>query len=213
MSFLETPRFPLPVGWGASSHPRYNTNVLRLESGHEKRNQVWSYALNRYNVALGVRSEADLESLIEFFHAVAGRAHGFRFKDRWDYKSTDINSSPDAEDQAMSYIDGSQSNWQLTKTYTKGALSQTREIKKPVAGTVLVAVNGALQTQGSDYTIDTTTGIVEFSTGSIPDPVSDTVTAGYEFDVPCRFDTDEIPITLETYRAGSASVMVTEIRV
>lgn len=97
---------------------------------------------------------------------------------------------------------------QLTKVYASGAYSWTRTITKPVAGTVKVAKAGVLQTSG--FSVDTTTGIVTFTNA----PASGVaVTAGFEFDVPVRFDTDELPVVLDFERQGSiTSITMIEVR-
>jgi uncharacterized protein (TIGR02217 family) len=63
----------------------------------------------------------------------------------------------------------------------------------------------------SGVTIDTATGIVNFSTAHGSGVI---VTADFEFDVPARFDTDQMDLTIETYQLGSwGQVPVVEIRV
>ena len=78
--------------------------------------------------------------------------------------------------------------FQLVKRYGSGLRDHVRLISKPVAGSVVVAVNG---TPAANFTVDTTAGLVTFQAGSIPG-VGVEVTAGFEFDVPVRFDTDAL---------------------
>ncbi|PKP67590.1 MAG: TIGR02217 family protein, partial [Alphaproteobacteria bacterium HGW-Alphaproteobacteria-5] len=97
---------------------------------------------------------------------------------------------------------------QLVKAYTSGAQSWTRAITKPVAGTVRVALDGAEQLGG--WSIDATTGVVTFDTAPATGVA---VTAGFEFDVPVRFDTDTLDVTLDLERLGSiTSIPLLEIR-
>ena len=73
---------------------------------------------------------------------------------------------------------------------------------------MLIAANAVPLSSG--WTVDTTTGIVTFSA---PPAAGVVITAGFEFDVPVRFDTDELPITLDIERMGSiASIPLIEIR-
>ena len=85
-------------------------------------------------------------------------------------------------------------------------------ISKPVSGTVLVALDGVAQTETTDFIVDPTTGIVTFVPGR--EPASGVqVTVGFEFDVPVRFDTDELKIDLTTFEAGQIqNIPVVEIR-
>ena len=84
-----------------------------------------------------------------------------------------------------------------------------RLIRKPVVGTVLVAKNDVAAPTG--WTLDSTTGLITFTTAPAAGVV---VTAGYEFDVPVRFEKDELDISVDAFEAGSIpSVNVIEIRV
>jgi uncharacterized protein (TIGR02217 family) len=59
--------------------------------------------------------------------------------------------------------------------------------------------------------IRATTGIVTFTAGNFP-TTGQAVTAGFEFDVPVRFDTDELDVNLDYYLAGSAHVPLIELK-
>ena len=76
-----------------------------------------------------------------------------------------------------------------------------------VEGTVTVAVDGVLR---QDWTCDASTGLVTFATAPAANAV---VTAGFEFDVPVRFDTDRLDVTWDLDRLGSiASIPLVEVR-
>jgi uncharacterized protein (TIGR02217 family) len=64
--------------------------------------------------------------------------------------------------------------------------------------------------QASGWSVDVTTGIVTFTSA----PASGVaVTAGFEFDVPVRFDTDTLDVTLDIERLGSiTSIPLLEVR-
>jgi uncharacterized protein (TIGR02217 family) len=108
--------------------------------------------------------------------------------------------------------DGETPAFQLVKRYGAGDSAYARPITKPVAGTVLVAVDGVPQVAGTDFTLDTATGMVTFLAGHIP--VEDAeVTAGFEFDVPVRFDTDRLAIDLAAFAAGEIpDIPIVEVR-
>ena len=207
MTFLSTPRFPDNIGYGSQGGPSYDTSIVVVRSGHESRNVNWTYPRHQYDVAYGVRTIDDLEELIEFFHAVGGKAYGFRFKDWSDYKSCNTGVGTDETDQLIGTGDAIEDDFQLVKKYTKGSFTRTRIISKPVTGTVSIALNDVNQPSG--WTVDTTTGIVTFAS---PPGGSVTVKAGYEFDVPCRFDTDTLQVNLESYNTGTAQTPIIEIR-
>jgi len=213
MAFLETPRFPDDISYGSQGGPGYNTSMIVIKSGHESRNVNWSIARHEYDAAYGVQTMDNLEELIEYFHAVAGMGYGFRFKDWSDFKSCNTGSTPNFMDQVIGTGDAVEADFQLDKIYTKGAFSRTRVISKPVANTVLISINGLQKLEGDGtypWSVDTATGIVTFSSSVPPD--GEVVRAGYEFDVPCRFDTDKLSVNYEFYQAGSANVPLVEIR-
>lgn len=206
--FLETPRFPGCVSFGFTSEPRYLVSVVERASGAERRNRLWSRPLHTYTATLGPRVEADVQEALDFYHAVGGRAYGFRFKDAVDYKSCRVNETITSTDQPLVYDDtGSPVGWRLTKRYTFGSIYQDRPIYKPVQGTILIADNGTLKTETTHYTIDYTTGLVTL----LFSPVG-TLTWGGEFDVPVRFDS-EFPVEAQNYRIQSASFVLRELRV
>lgn len=209
MSFHEI-RFPLDIALGASGGPERRTEIVTLGSGREERNSPWAMSRRRFNAGLGLRKLDDIHALIAFFEARRGRLHGFRWRDRADWKSGAPSASVSARDQMLGVGDGERRAFQLVKTYLSGDASYTREITKPVAGSVLVEVSNAPMQESDDFIVDTGTGIVSFT---LPPAPGAAVMAGYEFDVPVRFDTDFLDINLAAFEAGSIpDIPVIEIR-
>lgn len=193
MSFVET-QFPTDISYGATGGPIFLTDVVATVSGHEQRNSKWSQSRAKYNVASGVKTESQWQALIAFFRARRGMAIGFRFKDWSDYK---------AENQPLKSLGGNE--YQLVKQYVSGAAVYERDITKPVAGTIKLYEDSILQ--ASAWSIDTATGIITTS-------LSGTLTADFEFDVPVRFDTDEMSISMDSFDAGNwGSIPLIEVRI
>lgn len=206
-------RFPTAISFGATGGPERRTDVVVLGSGHEERNQRWADSRRRYNAGYGLKSLDDLNAVIAFFEERRGRLHGFRWKDHADFRSCAPGSAPAATDQIIGTGDGSLAEFQLTKQYGSTYAPWVREIKKPVSGTVLIAVDGVAQEEGTDFSVDATTGVIVFKPTAIPGPGA-VITAGFEFDVPVRFDTDRLEISLDGFRHGSIpNIPVVEIRV
>lgn len=191
-------RFPTDISYGSAGGPEFSTEVIQLSSAHEKRNQNWLYPRERWNVAYGVREQAQLSALIIFFYARRGRAIGFRFKNHDDFEGAD---------EELGMGDGSTQTFQLVKNYISGGETLVRKITKPVDGTVTVYIDSVEQVSG--WSVDTTTGIVTFSSAPASGEV---IAADFEFDIPARFDTDHLPVNFSTYQARSADVPVLEIR-
>lgn len=125
--------------------------------------------------------------------------HGFRFKDFLDHQSASPKENITPTDQLLGTGDGSQTDFQLIKSYGDVAGSSQRAILRPVSGSVQLALNGVLQNEGGDYSLNESTGQISFSTA----PASGTaVSAGYEFDIPVRFDLDRLDIRLSEFEAG-----------
>ena len=207
MAFHEI-RFPDNISRGARGGPERRTQVVELASGDEERNASWANSRRRYDVAYGIRRADDLAAVVAFFEARYGRLHGFRFKDWADFKSCPPSQAPGATNQPIGTGNGSATLFQLSKRYTSGAQSWTRAITKPVGGTVTIALNGTPQASG--WSISTATGLVTFTTAPAAGVA---ITAGFEFDVPVRFDTDSLDVTLDLERLGSiTSIPLLEIR-
>lgn len=207
MAFHEV-RFPTSIALGSSGGPERKTEIVTLGSGFEERNAVWANSRRRYDVGYGVKALDDIHAAIVFFEARMGRLYGFRFKDFADFKSCAPNTTLAPTDQTIGAGNGTATGFQLVKLYASGAGSWTRNIIKPVTGTVRVALDGVEQMSG--WTVDTTTGVVTFTTAP---GAGVSVEAGFEFDVPVRFDTDALSINLESFRAGRIpAIPLVEIR-
>jgi uncharacterized protein (TIGR02217 family) len=211
MSFHEI-RFPTNVARGAHGGPERRTDVVVLGSGAEERNARWADSRRSYNAGYGVRTLDDLHAVIAFFEERRGKLHGFRWLDAADFKSCPPERNATMLDQMLGHGDGIHTRFELVKAYGTTFAPYTRRITKPVAGSVLVAVNGALSPAGN-HLVDTTTGAITFQPGHIP-PISAIITAGFQFDVPVRFDTDKLEINLTGFRSGAIpSIPLVEIRV
>lgn len=210
MSFHEI-RFPANLSFGSVGGPERRTEVVTLANGFEERNTPWEHSRRRYDAGIGMRSLDDVELLIAFFEARRGQLHAFRWKDWSDYKSGLPSADPAFTDQIIGWGDGVTTAFQLIKTYRSGLDTYERPIQKPVDGTVKLGLQGDPQIEGTQYSVDLTTGVVTFVTA--PEDGAE-VTAGYEFDVPVRFDTDRVHTSVASFQAGEApNVPVVEVRV
>ncbi len=204
-------RFPANLSFGSVGGPERRTEVVTLANGFEERNTPWEHSRRRYDAGIGMRSLDDVETLIAFFEARRGQLHGFRWKDWSDFKSSAPSVEPDYHDQIIGMGDGSRTEWQLIKTYRSGDQSYARPIQKPVAGTVTLGLQGDPLVEGVNFSYDANTGLITFVTA--PENGAE-VTAGFEFDVPVRFDTDRIHTSVSSFQAGNGpNVPVVEVRV
>lgn len=199
MSGFHDVRFPDAIARGATGGPGYDTTILTTIAGFERRNANWSQARGRWDVGSGLKRREDFAALIAFFRARQGRAYGFRFKDWTDFRG---------EAQVLGTGDGATKTFQLVKRYASGGVEVARRIQKPVAGTVAVQRDGVAIS--SSWSVDAATGTVTFATGPAPGAV---ISASFDFDVPVRFDTDQMDLSLDTYDRGSwPQIPIVEIR-
>ncbi len=199
--------FPLEPGFEAVGGPEFATQVVTLASGHEQRNMQWSQARLRYDAGLGIRSEEDLLRLLDFFRARRGRAFGFRFRDPLDWCTAGSLAAITPFDQLIGVGDGARLGFPLLRTYGPDGMADARRISRPVTGSLRISVGGLALESGWKLLPH---GMVQFD-----DPPGDgaEVRAGFAFDVPVRFATDRLDISLSGWRAGEPlSVPLVEVR-
>lgn len=207
-AFIEY-QFPPGISYGSSGGPEFNTTINTTKAGFETRQVNWTAARRKYNATYGIRNQADFDAVLALFHAVNGRATGFRFKDWSDFKSSGVSVAVGAADQTIGTGTGALATFQLVKKYTVLAQTFSRTIKKPVAGTVRISVDGVEKTITTQFTVDTTTGVVTFTAGNIP-ANGLLVKAGFEFDVPVRFDVDALSIVLSKPQLNQTDINLIE---
>ena len=198
MSFHDV-RFPAALSFGSTGGPERRTEIVTLANGYEERNSPWSQSRRRYDAGVAMRSLDDIEALLAFFEARQGQLYGFRWKDWSDYRSCLPSVDIAYTDQLLARGDGLTDAFQLTKDYRSGLEVARRVITKPVAGTVKIGVDGVAQREGVDFTVDLLSGIVTFAEAPVHQAE---VTAGFEFDVPVRFDTALLSMTQTAFEAG-----------
>lgn len=182
-------RLPEKFSRGAEGGPLFATDVVMTGGGHEQRNSKWAQPLGEWNIGHLIKSRQAMQELVEFFHLRAGRAYGFRFKWWLDYQATT---------QPLGTGDGALVDFQLRRVWSDAYRTQIKTIRKPVAGTVVVYLDGIAQSSG--WSVDMTTGVVTFGTAPA---VGVAVSADFEFDYPVRFDTDVQRAVFESIKAQS----------
>jgi len=88
MAFIESPRLLERVRLGYEAGPEFNTQVVTMDNGKEKRNQQWVNPRRRYSVPYSNITPAQYLEILAAFYAARGKANGFRFKDWLDYTAT-----------------------------------------------------------------------------------------------------------------------------
>jgi uncharacterized protein (TIGR02217 family) len=194
MAFHDT-RFPDSIAQGAQITPGFSTAVIMSSGGQEQRVGNWSLPRRRYNVGTGLKRRTDTATLLAFFLARAGRLHGFRFKDWSDYQMAR---------GTIGTTGGGDATWPIFKSYTSGPTTVTRPITRPVSGTVLVWVNNvsiALGAGAGQFQVNLSTGVITLG-ATLAATTGQAIEAQCEFDVPARFDSDDIALTQRSHELG-----------
>jgi uncharacterized protein (TIGR02217 family) len=191
---------PWPFALGASGGPGRRVDIVALGSGAEARNTPWAHGRRRYDIGGAVRTLDELHELIAFFEARRGKLHGFRFRDPFDFKSCAPSAAISPSDQMIGVGDGTTAAFALVKAYGEGENAYKRPIRKPVDGSVVVAIDG-VQLGAENFAVDPITGLVTLTAAPAEGAI---VSAGFLFDTPVRFDVDRLDLSLDAFGAGRA---------
>lgn len=197
MAFDEV-ELPRTMAYGYQAGGGFSTDIVVTGGGHEKRNQNWLRARHKFEIDITQMQQNELDVLVAFFLARNGRARGFRLYDWADHVIAG---------GSIGTGDGTTTTFQIVKHYESGGRQYTRRITKPVLSTVVVRVGNvgasivtaSVQTQGTVVVTAPATG--------------QAVSVSCEFDVPVRFDTDQMFITIEAYEQNNwQGIPLIEIR-
>lgn len=193
-------RFPLAIAFGATGGPERRVEIVSLASGREQRNLRQAHALRRYDAGTGLRSLADIEDVLAFFEARRGPLHPFRFRDPFDWKTAAHGVAAGPGDQTLGTGDGATATFALVKHYGGVETGYVRPVSHAVAASVRVAVNG-VEVPAGHFSVAGFGHAITFAPGHVP-PAGAVISAGFEFDVPVRFDTASLTLSLSGFKAG-----------
>ena len=183
--------FPAEISYGATGGPEWSTNIGTSFGGAEYRQANWTFAMHKYDVAHGVKTQTQLNNLRAFFNMCRGKAHSFRYKDWADF-TVDVGEGV--------FVSLTATTFQMYKRYTFDGVNYDRKITK-------IASSGATVTGGAGVSVNLDTGVVTVSSGTPTSWVCD------EFHVPCRFDTDIMRINIVDYNIYEwGQIPIVEIR-
>ncbi len=208
MAFNET-RLPEEVERGAEGGPGFKTTVVNSFGGFEQRFANWSTVRGTWQLSYGIQTKTDFSTVRDAFYVQRAMLDGFRFKDWSDFE---------LPDQQIALGDDSTTVFQVFKQYAFGAVTYDRDLRKIVAGTEVVRLDGVVKADPADYSIDDDTGLITMvvapaSTGGGGGGGEEILSVLCEFDVPVRFDMDDFVVTLSTFQAGAIpNVPIVELK-
>jgi uncharacterized protein (TIGR02217 family) len=225
--FLTGVRLPEDVERGALGGARFNTSILELDSGFEKRNQNWATPIGEWDVGFGLllkfqedplSMKLDLDDLINFFYIVRGAAQSFRFKD-WSDFEIGYQNGVAVDAQLLGLGDDITTQFQIFKRYSYAGFTFDRVLTKLAQdGSLQVFLDGILQTITTHYTVDEDRGLINMvtapaSTGGTGPGGEELLTFRTNFDVHARLDSDDLKVNMEIFNAGSwPNVPIRELR-
>jgi uncharacterized protein (TIGR02217 family) len=198
-------RFPLSISFGATGGPERNIEIVSLSSGREKRNLRQAHALRRYDAGTGLRAISEIDDILNFYEARKGPLHAFRFRDPFDWKSCGLAGAISPLDQKIGVGNGVQTAFPLSKTYGHAAYAYQRPLSCVVAASLRVSVDGD-EVSPSTYIVTAPGNEIVFQPGSIP-ANGKIIKAGFEFDVPVRFEAASLTLSLANFRAGQVQAI------
>lgn len=199
-------RLPEQVERGVSGGPGFNTTILSLSGGAEKRNINFSRSRGRWDVGYGIQTKEDFQEVLGFFYTKFGRGHSFLFKDWSDFEiGVDATDTP----QTIGTGDGIQTVFPIVRRYATANFTFDRVLERINASpTPRVFIDAVEQVGG--FTVQTTAATVTFT---VAPALNELVGMICEFDSIVRFDTDTLDVTLETFEAGAIpTIPIVEVR-
>lgn len=199
---IDPVRLPVDVERGVRGGPQFSTTVLRTDGGNLSTNQNWTYPLYRGQVGYGIQSKANMFDVMNFFYARRGMFRGFLFRDWSDYEF---------QNDLIGTGDGSDVTFQARRVYDDTVAPFYRPITRPIDdANLVVSVNDSV-VSAADWSVNTTTGIITFTTPPA-NGHSVRIVSGY-FDVPVHFATDRLETEMEVWNAGSIpNLPIEEVR-
>ncbi len=209
---MTIPAYRLPEGIerGSQFGPTFRNVIQEAISGNEQRFAQWTHCRGVGDLSYGLLASSDplgdFAAILALWRGHFGSLYPFRFRDWGDYT---------VSEELFGTGDGSTTQFQLVKTYdpsqillgTPGTFFYVRSITL-VSSAPSIFIDGALKTVVTDYTISGS-GLVTFATA--PANTKELTWTG-EFDVPVRFDTDQLPVVLnEADLASIRSIPVKEV--
>lgn len=185
--------------YGWQGGPQFNTRVVALRNGHERRNAQADQVRHAFTLPFLNIRRADYLAYLKSAHlAMRGNLHSFKVKDRSDFE---------AVDEPLGAAPAGTAAVQLRKVSTFGLATYTRTITKP-AGSVVVKQGGVAKAG----TVDVLTGLFTPTTAWTEGAA---LTWSGQFFVPVRFDNDFMPMTIDSRSvegyAMNGSVQVIEV--
>jgi uncharacterized protein (TIGR02217 family) len=197
--------FPPRLAFGLQRTASWSTAIAQVISGREGAAiQNWSDARHEYDASFAVRTVSDLETILDHFHSVRGRAKKWPLKDPLDYTVTV------ARGVLLDDGDSPTTGYQMAKRYGTGSDVYYRRITRPAQGTIAIyrLRAGVTTNITANCTIGYTDGQVAIASGAYM--TGDVLSWSGQFFTPCRYDTDSLPSVAVNRNPGQAGELLVQ---
>ena len=183
-------------GFGWEGGPQFNTRVVTLANGFERRNGDWAEARRKFTIPFLNLSRERYLPILNMFYAAKGMLHCFLYRDPTDNE---------AIDELIGFGDGIRTDFQLSKlTVVDGFTYQRNVYAIPDDETIEVTVDSI----PTSVLVDKDRGLILFD--AAPASNAEIRWSGI-FDVWVRFNQDYLPFTLDNPNAMNGQVELIEM--
>jgi uncharacterized protein (TIGR02217 family) len=196
-------------GWDLRYRQEWATDLVDYDTGKEQRNQIWERPKRHWVLPYNALITTYRNKLIELCSRAKGMYDIFLFEDPYDYEC--------ALTECVITAVGGETSTQLIKTYYYDETEKWDENKTRIQPSnifaPIVKIDNVVKTEGTHFTLDDNTGIIDWTGGSAPNGVlvtDEVVTANYRFYCPVRFDRDtyeESTIASGTWNMGDIPIV------
>ncbi len=199
-------RFPTEISRGAHGGPERRTDVVTLGSGARSATRAGPIRAAATTPATASSSLDDLHAVIAFFEERRGRLYGFRWRDRGRLQVLRAERrSPRRATSRSAPATASAPHVPAGQDATARAFAPLDRGRSPSRSPARCASRSPASSRPPAPTSRRhDDGHRHVPAGHMPGG-GRPVTAGFEFDVPVRFDTDKLEINLQGFRAGRHS--------
>lgn len=181
-------------GYGWQGGPAFQTTIVTMRNGRERRNAEWSNARHSFTMPFNNINQQGYIGIKQMHLSCLGRLRAFKFVDALDH---------DATGEVFGQGNGVQTTFQLRKVSVIDGVSYIRN-------TYVIEPGGVFRVNGTPaaHTIDLDRGLVTFSVA--PANLS-TLSGTWEFGLWVRFDQDDLPFSIDNLNAINGSVSLIEV--
>lgn len=175
--------------YGWSGGPNFQTTIVTMRNGRERRNAEWADARHRFTMPFNNIPQGGYTGIKQMHLVARGRLSAFKFRDELDYTADGV---------VFGEGDGSETVFQLRKVSVIDGVSYIRNTYVIQPGAVIL-VNGSPAT----HTVDMDRGLVTFSAAPANGA---TLSGSWEFGLWVRFDQDDLPFSIDSRNAETPHI-------